>query len=136
MGVIQAFLLLQEVGVHPQERRQRVHGVDDAEGIGELRAKSVHGVDDEVMVGDGVANVDEGVREALEVATKVVNGEVTLLQIVKVLQSIDNVLRGIVEEELADGVPCGERRHTALEHHVLDGLGHSEVNPRNNAVVI
>jgi hypothetical protein len=67
----------------------------------------VHGVDDEVMVGDGVANVDEGVREALEVATKVVNGEVTLLHIVKVLQSIDNMLHGVVDTSGAKCWPTG-----------------------------
>jgi hypothetical protein len=82
-----------------------------------------------------VADVTEGVRQALETAAVVADGEVALLQVVEILQRVDGALRRVVEEEAADDVPGGERRHTALEHHVADGLGHGEVNRGYDAMI-
>jgi hypothetical protein len=120
--------------MYPQKRRQRVDGVDDTKGATEIGAEAAHGIGDEVLVGDGIADVDEGVREALEATIVIADTEVALLQAVKVLQSVDGALGRIVEEETANGVPDGEGRRTALEHHVVDRLGHGEVDPRDNAM--
>jgi ketosteroid isomerase-like protein len=62
-----------------------MHGVDDAEGVGELVVEDAHGVDDEVLVGDGMADVDKSVRQAFEMAAKIADGEITLLQTMEVL---------------------------------------------------
>jgi hypothetical protein len=128
-------LFLHEVGVNPQEGRRRVHGGDDAEGVGELVAEPAQRVDDEVEVGDRVADVSECVGEAFEAAAVVVHGEVALHQVVEVLQGVHRALRRVVEEETADGSPGGEGRSSAVKHHVTDGFGDRKINPGDDAVV-
>jgi hypothetical protein len=59
VSTVQARLLLQEVGVHREERWQRFNGIDDAEGVGELGAEVAHDVDNEVLIGDGMTDVRE-----------------------------------------------------------------------------
>jgi hypothetical protein len=97
--------------------------------IGELGAEPAHRVDDEVPISDGVADISECVGEALEAAAIVVDGEISLLQVVEILQSIHSALGCVVEEETAHGVPSGEGGGAAVEHHVADRLRHGEVDP-------
>jgi hypothetical protein len=47
--------------VHPEERWQRVNGVDNVEGVGELGAEAAHDIDDEVLIGDGITDVRESI---------------------------------------------------------------------------
>jgi hypothetical protein len=119
----------------PKKRWKWMHGVNHTKIVCELGAQTTHGVDDEVLVSEGVADVGEGVGEALEAAAVVVDGEVALLEAVEVLEGIDGALRRIVEEEAAYGVPGGVHSGTTQQHHVADGLGHSEVDPRDDAMV-
>jgi hypothetical protein len=135
VGTIHAGFILQQIVMNPQEGRQRVHGVDDAEGVGELGAEAAQGVDDEVLIGDWMTDVDKSVSKALEAAAVIPNGKIALLQAVEVLESVDGALRGIVEEEATNGEPGGVSRRSAVEHHVANRLGHGEVDPRDDAVV-
>jgi hypothetical protein len=132
---IEAGFLLYKVGVHPQKPRQGIHGVDDAESIGELAVEAAHGVDDKIRVGDGVADVGECVRQPLELTAVVMDRQITLLQTMEVLQGVDGTLGGVVEEETAHGGPSGEGSGAAVENHVADRLGDSEVDPRDDAMV-
>jgi hypothetical protein len=114
--------------MHPQKRREWVHGVDDTKRVGEFGADVAHGVDDEVLVGDRVADVGEGVGQALDAAAVVVDREIALLQAMEILESIHGALRRVAEEEATDSVPSRERGGAAMKDHVANGFGHGEVN--------
>lgn len=121
--------------MHPQKSRRRDHGADDSDGVGELGAEPTESVDDEFQVGDGVADVAEGVDKALHLTAVSTNGEVTLMEGVEVLEGVDGALHRIVEEEATNREPEGVRRRATLEHHVAEGLGDGEVEPRHDAAI-
>ena len=135
MGVLDAGLLLQQVGLGVEERGRRRHGGEHGDGLTEFVVQSAQRVDDERLVGDGGATVVERVGEPLETAAVLANGQIALEQAMKLLLKVYRLLKTVVEELPGDGCPGGEGGVVRPVDVIPDLLGHRGVEPRHDASI-
>jgi hypothetical protein len=120
-------LLLEQVVVSEEEGWQGLVSGDHRCGMTKLRVQTMQGVDDHGRIRHWMPDVAQEIGEVLEAVEVVI--QFALEETVEFLDSIDNALIYVVEEEATNGAPDDVRHWVGNLDHLHEIRSNRSVEP-------
>jgi hypothetical protein len=131
----EALLLQEQEGAELDEGGQTTtHHMWD--GVLQLFVEATENVVDEVVISDTRAKVTERVHHLLHLGGVVDDGEIALVEAVKLITEVGGAHVAIIAEDAADGAPEGEGGGVAQFHDRQSGGRDRGIVPRDDGKVV